>query len=599
MRIAIAQMNTVPADFGVTVERMVEFARQAKGQGAELVVFPYAALTGDEPVPGADAEGFLLDASSALSALAGELPCAAIVPVVVSLDQQPMPEAMLVQDGRITPLRLTNYIHGMFAAGDDDAREETGSIPIFELGGCKMAVSFGEEDLEELRQYEYDANVIIHINSFPFALNDTSSAMGSGLSNNRYLDDADQTSCWIVGVNGVGGYGDEAYVGSSFVLAPWGEIAAQAPSLEETLVVADVDPASEGPLPHPLEREVYDPGLMGWGALSLCVRDLVAKSDHTDVAVLLDGTLQSALVAALATDSVGPVRVHAVLAKPRDKGLLDATRATAKALRIADVREQDLPEGEDAATAAGLAQVRLDALAREHDAIALSNIDKTSLALDDLTHGVAVAAFAPLGDVYRTDVLWLARMRNTISPVIAPSLMVAYACPDLPGLADVGQTDEARLEFVDSVLESYVDWGRSVTEITAYVGRPDVALAIADRLRGRELGRALRMGSPAVLSRVPLTDAPSSLASPWRDRPRSQEELDEAERIEGMAEGEDARPSGDAAWADRSGADVAKGVAEFLRDYLGGAFGNPGSGDEGGDGLADSQGGWAGPFSQN
>ncbi len=601
MKIAIAQMNTVPGDFDVTVERMLEFARQAQGQGAQLVLFPYVALTGDEPVPQADQEGFLLDAAKAVGALADQLEVDALVPVVATYGRDPMPEVMLVRDHQVTPLRLTAYVSGLMA--DDDAdKDEPSSIPQLELGGCKLAVSFGDDDLDELRDYEYDANVIVHFNSFPFALNDTSSAMGCGLSNNRYVDDADQTGAWLVGVNGVGGYGDEAFIGSSFVLAPWGEVAAQAPTLEEALLVVDVDPAEEGPLAHPLEREVYDPGLTGWGALSLCVRDLVAKSDRTDVAVLLDGTLQSALVAALATDSVGPVRVHAVLVRPADARILAATRNTARALRIQDVREVDLGAAGDAGRREALAQVELASLARQTGALALGNRDKTSRALDDLAAGVGAACVEPLGDVYRTDVLWLAHMRNTMSPVIARELLSAYACPDIPGLDQVGSTPEARLEFVDSVIENHVDWGRSVTDVWSYAGGRTAALEVMRRVRDHELGRAMAGGCPIVLSRTALADDPSALVGPWRDRPRTEEELGEMSQLEGLAMGlgQDGEPTG--AGDQGSSPEQARGIADFLRDYLGGAYGDPqapqGQGDKG-QGAPGGQGeGWN-PFSEN
>lgn len=600
MKIAIAQMNTVAADFDVTVERMLEYARQAKGQGAELVCYPFAALTGDEPMPEADQEGFLIDATNAVSALTDELPLPALVPVVASYGGEPMAEVMLIRDHRVTPVRLVSYLGGLAGGADDDSTSDDADadpspIAQLELGGCKVALAFDDDDLDELRAYDYDANVILYFNSYPFALNDPSSAMGCGLSNSRYGDDADQTGAWIVGVNGVGGYSDEVFVGSSFVLAPWGEMAAQAPALEEALVVAAVDPADEGPLAHPLALEVYDPGLVGWGALSLALRDLVAKSDHTDLAVLLEGTLQSALVAALAVDSVGPVRVHMVLAKPQDQGLLEAMRSTAKALRVADVREVDLSAGEDEATRADLAQVRLAALAREHDAIALGSTDKTSLALDDRTHGVYAASIEPLGDVYRSDVLWLARMRNTISPVIAPELMKAYACPKVDGIRFCGPTDEVRLEFVDNVLESYIDFGRSVSDVSAHSGNSLIVMDLLRRVRDRELSRAMGGGTPIVLSRMSIPDDPAPMVTPWRDHPRSSEELSEVEQLESMGMGGDA----DVATADGDEASrekVAHDIAAFLHDYLGGVYGNPG--EDGGKKDDGQQGGWM-PFSEN
>ena len=54
MRIAIAQMGSRAGELQKTVTRMLDFARQAHDRGAELVIFPMAALTGPVPAEFAD-----------------------------------------------------------------------------------------------------------------------------------------------------------------------------------------------------------------------------------------------------------------------------------------------------------------------------------------------------------------------------------------------------------------------------------------------------------------------------------------------------------------------------------------------------------------
>ena len=46
MKIAVAQMRTTAGELERIAERMVEFARRASNEGAQLVVFPAAALMG-------------------------------------------------------------------------------------------------------------------------------------------------------------------------------------------------------------------------------------------------------------------------------------------------------------------------------------------------------------------------------------------------------------------------------------------------------------------------------------------------------------------------------------------------------------------------
>ena len=96
--------------------------------------------------------------------------------------------------------------------------------------------------------------------------------------------------------------------------------------------------------------------------------------------------------------------------------------------------------------------------------VALSSHDKTGLALEGPC-GLDAGDLAPLGDVYRSDVLAFAHMRNTVSPVIPSAARMAYDVPVLPGLAACGHSSETRLEFADYVLTSYVEWELPVSDI--------------------------------------------------------------------------------------------------------------------------------------
>ena len=94
MRIAIAQIATRAADFDGTARRMAEVSRRAADAGADLLVFPVAALCGVTPVQRTDREGFLIDLMECLLGLIDELACPCLLPVLLDTDEAALPEAL-------------------------------------------------------------------------------------------------------------------------------------------------------------------------------------------------------------------------------------------------------------------------------------------------------------------------------------------------------------------------------------------------------------------------------------------------------------------------------------------------------------------------
>ena len=354
-------------------------------------------------------------------------------------------------------------------------------------------------------------------------MDDPSSAMGASVSDGRFMDDAEATGAWIVGVGSLGTYGMQVFTGSSFVLTSWGELSAQSPSFEEDLLVADIDPELDGPLDHPLDPEVYDRPLIAWNALAQGLSDSLSQMGFSQAAVLLDGTLDSCAVATLATDALGPTNVHALLVTGASDKLDASARKLAENLRL-PVRELPMAAlSPDRALAADLARAHLAALAREEGAMPLSNLDKTGLALEVVPGSLVPAGLAPLGDVYRYTVIELVHMRNTISPVVSRSSRRAFEVPAIPGIEGCGPTAESRLDFVDYVLASHIEWGRSLSDIAEDAGHPEVVSAILDRLATCEPARTA-CGPVLVASSRTLEDVAWPLGMAWRDRVRTKAE---------------------------------------------------------------------------
>ncbi len=607
MRIAIAQMGTRAGDFEATAGRMVELSRRAAEQGVDLLVFPAPALCGVTPVPYVDREGYLLDLAECLLGLVEDLACPCLVPVLADLDGSPLPEAMLIADGSIAPLRLASYLQEV-AAGRGPGESDARPLPEVEFAGARLGIAFTYDDLDDYDEYEYDVDVIVYLPSYGFAIDDASSALGSSLTEGRFPADAEATGAWIVGAGAVGSYDAQVFCGSSFVLAPWGELAAQAPSLEEAFLVCDVDPSAEGPLAEPLTPEVYDGTLMAWSALTRGLADACALLGGSGACAVVDGTLGSMVTAALATDALGPTNVRALVLPAGDAAADGASERLVSALRLpAGNVVRLVPEAQgDPVLSRDLAEAHLAALARREGLVALGNEDKTGLALDGAVRASA-AQVSPLADLYRSDVVALAHLRNTISPAIPAEAFSALGVPSVPGLESLS-SDEVRLEFIDLVLSSYVEWELPISDIVAERGRPEATEAIIARMRSSE-GRGQAGGLPIALTSKTLPEARAPRGLAWADRVRADEErIRVEEAIEALAKmgatdvrGEEGRPP------ELSARDRDREVHDllgYLRDFSqGGAFSSQRGPEEGGGRHSGQEGShhplWEGPFSEN
>ena len=606
MRIGVAQIKTRAGELERTCERMVEQSRLAAEKNVDLLVFPLAALCGASPVSPVDREGFLLDVAGCVMRLAEEVACPCLVPVLTEFDGNTTAEALLVDDSDITPVRLAARLEAMAAAGGD---EHADGLPEFAFRGARLGVAFTYDELDSYVEYDYNVDTVVFLSGYGFAVDDPSAALGCALAESRFPADAEATGAWIVGVGSLGCYDAQVFCGSSFVLAPWGELAAQAPTFEEALLVCDVEPSAEGPLASPLTPEVYDAPLTTWGALTLGLEAACTGAGSQDACALAVGELPAMLVLTLAVDALGPMGVHALVPRTSDTEADAAALELVRSLRIpeSNIERVDVSGAGTPALERDLAEAHLADLARRTGALALGSADKTGRALER-RRGVSAAEFEPLADLYRSDVVALARLRNTMSPVICQAAFASMAIPKIEEVEAEFASAEMRLSFMDLVLSSYVEWELPVSDIVAERGHAEVVEAIVSRLRELEAGRPASV--PALtLSTKTLDEARGPVGLSWRDRPREKDERLEsrlaqfASAVAGEATGEVPQERDDPG-REREVADL----LGYLRDFSeGGAFSSfddchgGSAGPQGGRGQApSSEGGlWDGPFSEN
>ena len=552
MKIAIAQINTAVGDLEGTSERIVAIADSAAEQGAELVVFPMAALAGPLPVDYPNREGMQLDLAGMFDRLAQSLPCPCLVPVVGQMDGEAYHEVMLLRDGKATSLRMGAYaqVGAQGTSGTDLMRP----VPAFDLDGHLFALAQTYDDLDDLADISFAADVVVFISDYAYALDDAGSALGAALKESRFKSDALALDAWLVAAGSVGGYGLQVYGGASFVLSPEGELAASAPSFEESLLVAEVqfgDAAHAVANADWLEPELYNRSLHLWQALVVGLHDYFEKQDRSSAALVLDGSLASCLLAALATDALGPTHVYGLLDSSVEAESQRIANQIGEALRLKmETCPVDLSVTQDQALQADLVRACLAHLARQTGSVPLDYADKTFLALEATSTVARVAELLPLGDVYRTDLMELAHLRNTISPIIPAKAFREYGVPQIPGLNKSTEPKEQQLRFVDVVLATHIEWERSLSDIVARQKDESACEAVLRRFLATEAARDVSPLCIAASSR-PLFTVRAPLGIVWRDRLRTEEERMAGKRAEddlaeqmrnGLASPTNARP---------------------------------------------------------
>ena len=526
MRIAVSQIDTKAGDLAHTAQRMADISSVAKGRGVDLLVFGMCALAGPVPVGYSEQDAFLLDLTRTLSDLAKRVACDCLVPVVIPMGASAAMEVMHLRGGMAHPLRFASLLRHRGQEGPYTAVTPEELVRL-EVGGTSLGLAFSYEDLDRWIDAETAVDVLVYVASYSYAIDDASSTLGAALDKGRYVQDARETGSWLVGVGSLGGYGSLVFSGGSFVLAPDGRLVASSPSFEEDLLITELgtDEALESGVEVP--QEVYDERYGLWQALVLGIRDHVQKLGLTDVALALDGSLSSMLLAVLATDALGPTHVHALLCAPDASARVADVARLAQALRLDARPVTDLPE-HDVLLAHDMVQVHLASLARETNALPLASDDKTGLALETYAGRVHAGRLAPLGDVYRIDVLDVARLRNTISSVF-PALDVLLS--DVPSVGiDVHAWETERLlERMDATLATHIEGERSMSEVAATVEDDELVQAVLGSLREREPYRVSCPPSLMMTTRT-LRDGRMPLGFAWRDhvRAESPEDVQEA-----------------------------------------------------------------------
>ncbi len=355
-------------------------------------------------------------------------------------------------------------------------------------------------------------------------------------------------------VNLVGGQDDHVFDGGSFAVNRGGALAVQAPFFEEALAVTDWREHGDG---WRCERgelaSVPDGDEMDYRALVLAVRDFAGKNGFSSALLGLSGGIDSALVAAIAVDALGPGQVRAALLPSRytSDESVDCARACAARLGC-HLDEVGIEEGVGAvvesvggALEGGLSEVAqenvqarlrglmLMAMANTTGALLLATGNKSEVSVGYSTlYGDMCGGFAPLKDVYKTRAYRLARWRNGHHAewMLGPGgEAVPVSVIERPPTAELrhGQRDDDSLppyEELDAMLEMMLERDLSLDEIVEEGHNRETARRVAEMVRRSEFKRFQAAPGPKITRRAFWLERRYPVTSRYRETVAAEEE---------------------------------------------------------------------------
>lgn len=495
-KLTLAQLNPTVGDLSGNLAKAVAAFDQARAAGADMLALPEMFMTGYQVQDLVLKPAFVADAMAHIQVLAEKCAQGPAIGIGGPLaDKDGLYNAYyILKGGRITAQVRKHHLpnthvfdeHRLFDRGPLAGPYDVDGVRV----GSPICEDSWHEDVCEALE-ESGAEILLVPNGSPYRREKMDDRIALMVS--RVVE----TGLPLVYLNMVGGQDDQVFDGGSFVLNRGGRLALQMPVFDEAIAHVAFTRTPEGweaaqgsfaDLPELYEQD--------YRAMVESLRDYMGKTGFKKVLLGLSGGVDSAIVAAIAADALGPQNLRCVMLPSEytsAASLADAS-AVAKALGcrldtvpIAEGRraitntlaplfaglDQDLTEENIQSRLRGLL---LMAMSNKFGEILLTTGNKSEVAVGYATiYGDMAGGYNPIKDMYKMRVFECCRWRNEnhrdwmmgpAGAVIPPRVI------DKPPSAELraDQRDDDSLppyEVLDAILDLLVDQDKSVAQIVA------------------------------------------------------------------------------------------------------------------------------------
>ena len=500
MKIGFAQINCTVGDLRGNFEKILGAYERLSSAGADLILTPELAVTGYPPQDLVFKSRFVPQTFEVLERLHARVDRAALLVGFVDRNQgrgKPFHNAAaLLEAGQ--PIRKTHKsLLPTYDVFDEDRYfEPARSVTPLNFRGKKIGVTICEDiwtehylprplyDVEPVRSLvEQGADLIVNLSASPFNINKPA------IRHEMVAALARTYSRAICYCNAIGGNDQLIFDGNSIAVNSAGDVIAQLASFAEDEAVVDTDSAIVLAFREP------DASSDLFHALSLGLRDYLAKCGFKSAVLGLSGGIDSAVVAAIAVDALGPENVVGVsmpspfssqgsiddaLALARNLGIKCLEIPIASAFETFKGQFRDIFRGLPEDTTEENMQSRLRgmilmSLSNKFGHLLLTTGNKSELAVGYCTiYGDMAGGLAVISDVPKTLVYRLARWINSDkSRAGREREIIPTSTIEKPPSAELkpGQTDQDTLppyDVLDEILRQYVEENLSVRDIIAH-----------------------------------------------------------------------------------------------------------------------------------
>ena len=557
LRIALAQINPTLGDLTGNSALILEYAEKAKTAGAHVLLFPEMIMTGYPVEDLALRQTFRVASKAAVLDVAdrlADLGLGEMLAVIGYLDgsaeQKPQNAVALVHRGEVVATYIKHHLpnYGVFdefrnfVAGDRSLVVRFHGVDI----GIAICEDIWVDDGPVAELKARTPGLVLVPNGSPYER--AKEDIRQALVRKRAKD----IGAPLVYVNMTGAQDDLVFDGDSIVATANGDIVARAPQFFDGLMVVDLDVRlgsstpdvviSQDPLPayEKITHGIAHPmsGLsQSWQALVIGLRDYVEKNNFKSIILGLSGGIDSAIVATIAVDAIGADRVFGVGLPSRyssDHSLTDAAELAknlALNYRVIEI-EPMVSTFLSQLGLTGLAEENVQARVRGTTLMGLSNQEghlvlatgnKSELAVGYSTmYGDAVGGYAPIKDLFKSEVWALAKWRNDQAakngytpPIPVNSISKEPSAELRPGQKDTDSLPDYLI--LDQILHIYIDQDLGLAGILAAGFDSELATKIIRMVDAAEYKRRQYPPGTKISKRAFGKDRRLPITSAWRE----------------------------------------------------------------------------------
>ncbi|HNX68567.1 MAG TPA: NAD+ synthase [Candidatus Omnitrophota bacterium] len=525
LKIAMGQLNPTVGDYAGNAAKILAWIDKAEQQEADLLVFPEGALCGYPVWDLANQKAFVDAGLKELKRIALATKGKRVAVVLGFIDRavsdlksqisNSYNAAAWLEGGKVRAVYHKQLLPTYDVFLEEIFFQAGSGTVVVPWKGMKVGLTICEDiwdarydvkPLAELKKKK--ADLVLNLSASPYYgdVARTREALVKGHVRDYGFS--------ILYVNQVGGQDDLLFDGRSFMTDARGRVSFRAPAFEEGLFFTQI---------RPCLAEKVRPGLAAgveemYRALVMGVRDYFRKNGFKKALVGLSGGIDSALVACIAVDALGPEAVKGVtMPGPySSEGSWKDSESLAKALEIpfevrpirekyqtwlktSGIAAKERPTVAMENLQARLRGMELMFLSNDEGRLVLTTGNKSELAMGYCTlYGDMAGGLAVIGDVYKTDVYRLAQYRNSIGPVIPEATLTKAPSAELrPGQKD--QDSLPPYETLDAILRLYIEKNLSGGAIVRKLANKTSPEIVNDTLRKVDHNEYKRRQTPPIL----------------------------------------------------------------------------------------------------